>query len=99
MEHTYEGANFKVNTKDLCILNSGTTHSILKHKKYFSDPKPIKTIINIISGPTDLIEGYGKAKIVLLNGTKLFVNDALFSSKSKRNLLSFNDIYLHGYNI
>ena len=99
MEHIYDGADFKVNTGDLCILDSGTTHTILKHKKYFSDLKPTKAIINTILGSIDLIEGYGKANIVLPNGTKLFVNNALFSPKSKRNLLSFNDIYLHGYDI
>ena len=59
--------------------------------------EPTKAIINSISGPIDLIEGTGKASFILPNGTKFFIKDALFSSKSKRNLLSFNDIYLHGY--
>ena len=31
------------------------------------------------------------------NGTNVFIKDALFSPKSKRNLLSFNDIYLYRY--
>ena len=44
-----------------------------------------------------MIEGTGKANFILSNGTKFFIKDALFSPKFKRNLLSFNDIYLHGY--
>ena len=83
-------------TGDICIPDSGTTHTILKCEKYFSYLKPTKAIINTISGPADLIEGTGKASFTLPNGTKFVINDALFSPKSKRNLLSFNDIYRHG---
>lgn len=99
MEHTYDRADFKVNAGDLCILDSGTTHTILKHKRYFSYLKPRKAIINTISGLIDLIKGHRITNLVLPNGTKLFVNDALFSPKAKRNLLSFTDIYLHRYDI
>ena len=84
-------------TGDICISDSGTTHTIHKCEKYFSYLKSTKTIINTISSPTDLIEGTGKASFTLPNGTKFVINDALFSPKSKRNLLSFNDIYRHGY--
>jgi len=44
-----------------------------------------------------LIERTGKASFILPNGTKYFIKDTLISPKYKRNLLSFNDIYLHGY--
>ena len=50
-----------------------------------------------ISGPEDLIEGIGKAEFILPNGTKFVIDEALFSPKSTRNLLSFNDIYRNGY--
>ena len=99
MEHTNEGTISEVNTEDLCILDSGTTHTILKHKKYFSNLKSTNVIINTILGLAYLIEGHEKANFALPNGTKLFINDILFSLKSKRNLLSFNDMYLHGYEI
>ena len=33
----------------------------------------------------------------MINGTKVVINNALYSPKSKRNLLSFNDIYLQAY--
>ena len=92
-----KGADIEVNIEDLCILDIGTTHTILKHKRYFFDLKPTNAIINSISGLIDLIEGHGKAHIVLPSGTSFFINNALFSPKSKRNLLSFNDIYLHEF--
>ena len=36
---------------------------------------------------------------MLSNGTKLCIDDALYSSKSRRNLLSFKDICYNGYHI
>lgn len=84
---------------DICIPDSGTTHTILKNKTYFTEISPTKSVINTISGPADLIEGSGNAMFILPNGTKFVINDALYSPKSKRNLLSFNDIYRQGYDI
>ena len=46
-----------------------------------------------------MIEGYGKANILMPNGTKLRIEVALYSSKSQRNLLSFKDIRSNGYHI
>ena len=83
--------------KDICIPNSGTTHTILKIKKYFTKIFPTKGVINTISGPADLIEGTGNAMVMLPSGTKFVIKKALYSPKSKRNLLSFNDIYSQGY--
>ncbi|GJW15632.1 disease resistance CC-NBS-LRR class family protein [Tanacetum coccineum] len=48
-------------------------------------------------GHVDLIEGIGKANFILPNGTKFLINNVVFSPKSSRNLLSFGDIYLNGY--
>ena len=59
-----DGAKFKVNTGDIYILNSGTMHTILKFKKYFSSLKPTKTLINTISNPIDLVEGTGRTSFV-----------------------------------
>jgi len=83
--------------KDICIPDSGTTHTILKSKKYFNKIFPTKGVINTISSPADLIEGTGNAMFMLPNGTKFVFNNALYYPKSKRNLLSFNDIYNQGY--
>ena len=84
------------NIGDLCIPDSGTTHTILKNRDYFCEIKPTKAVVKIISGLVDLIEGIGKAKFMLSNGTKFIIDEALFSPKSTRNLLSFDDIYRNG---
>jgi GAG-pre-integrase domain len=60
---------------------------------------PTETHINTISGISNLIEGSGRAYILLPEGIKLIINDALYSSKSRRNLLSFKDIRCNGYHI
>jgi hypothetical protein len=60
---------------------------------------PAETRVHIISGISNLIEGSGRACILLPEGTKLIINDALYSSKFRRNLLSFKDIRRNGYNI
>ena len=36
---------------------------------------------------------------MLLNGTRFHINDALYSSKTTRNFLSFKDIGRNGYHI
>ena len=56
-------------------------------------------LTNTISGNTKLIEGSGRANILLPRETKFIIEDALFSTKSQRNLLSFIDICLNGYHI
>ncbi|MFS7999224.1 putative RNA-directed DNA polymerase [Helianthus anomalus] len=91
------GAQEQTNDADICIADSGATHTILKSKKYFYELKPTKGTVDTISGPTNLIEGVGKANLILPNGTKLLIENALFSPKSTRNLLSFKNIYHNGY--
>ena len=53
--------------------------------------------INTILSSTNLIKGFEKANIIFLRRTKFTI--ALFSSQSKRNLLSFKDIRCNGYYI
>ncbi|TYG40666.1 hypothetical protein ES288_D12G111300v1, partial [Gossypium darwinii] len=55
--------------------------------------------INTILGSSKLFEGFGRVIILLPKGTKFFIDDALFSTNSKRNLLSFKDIRINGYHI
>ncbi|TYH06032.1 hypothetical protein ES288_A08G126000v1, partial [Gossypium darwinii] len=55
--------------------------------------------VNTISGNSKLIEGSGRAIILLPKYTKFIIDDALYSTKSQRNLLSFKDIRLNGYHI
>ena len=75
------------------------THTVLKYKKYFSQLSPAETHISTISGTNSLIKGSGRAYILLPEGTRLIINDALYSSKSTRNLLSFKDIRNNGYHL
>ena len=46
-----------------------------------------------------MIKGSGKATIILPKGTKLQIEDALYSNKSSRNLLGFKDIRRNRYHI
>ncbi|KAK8264478.1 hypothetical protein V6Z11_D12G110700 [Gossypium hirsutum] len=55
--------------------------------------------VNTISGSSKLIEGSGRAIILLPKGTKFDIDDVLYSIKSQMNLLSFKDIRLNGYHI
>ena len=73
--------------------------TILCDKKYFSNLTLVPFNVQTISGLVDLIKGSGRAIIVLPNGTKFQINDALYSNKSNQNLLSFKDIRRNGYHI
>ena len=65
---------------------------LLQQKKYFSQLTLAPSNVTIIFGPVNLIEGSGRATIILPGGTILHNQDALYSTQSKRNLLSFKDI-------
>ena len=87
------------NGEDECLVDSGTTNTILKNRKYFYEFHIANANVNTICGTSNLIEGSGKACIVLPKGTHLIINDALYSSRSRRNLLSFKDIRRNGYHL
>ena len=84
---------------DACIADCATTHTILYDKKYFSNLLLVKSNVNTISSPVDLIQGSRKTTIILPRGTKIHINEALYYAKSKQNLLSFKDIRRNGYHI
>ena len=86
-------------TGDICLANCATTHSILQKKKYFSQLTLSPSNVTTISNPVNLIEGFGKATLILPGGTILHLQDALYSTQSKRNLLSFKDIHKNGYHL
>jgi hypothetical protein len=75
-----------------CLADNATTHTLLRDRKYFSNLILIHTSMETISGPTNLIEGRGRAQIILSNGTKFTIVEALYSPRSSRTLLSFKDI-------
>ena len=98
MGHTSK-INSKMNKEDFCPVDSATTHTILKDKNYFKILKLCKANVNTIYGSSNLIEGSRRVIIMLPKGTKLCIDDTLYSSKSSRNLLSFKDIRYNGYHI
>ena len=99
MDPKIEALISKAGDGNLCLVDSATTHTILKEKKFFLTLSPIKVKINTISRSINLIEGSGRATIMLNNETKLSINDTLYSSRSRRNLLSFKDIRKNGYHL
>jgi len=80
-------------------MDSGKTHTILREMKYFQKLTLTEININTISGSANVIEDSGRAYILLSNGTKLDITEALYSSRFRRNLLSFKDICHNGYHI
>ena len=91
--------NFNMNEGDVCLADCATTHTTLREKIYLFDLITTNTSVSTISGISNLIEGSGIANIVLPNGTIFHINDALYSNKSIRKLLSFKDIRINGYHI
>lgn len=92
-------AQDQLNGEELCLADSATTHSILKNKRYFSQLVMKNGNISTISGSANIIEGSGKANILLPWGTQIEISNAFYSPKSQRNLLSFKDIRSNGYHI
>ena len=99
MDPSLELINYMSSIGDACLADCAITHTILRDKKYFSNFTLAQSNIHPISGPVNLIKGSGKATIILPKGTKLQIEDALYSNKSSRNLLSFKDIRRNGYHI
>ena len=54
---------------------------------------------NTILGCVNMIQGSERATIVFPSGTKLNIGDALYSARSKGNLISFKGIYIKEYYI
>jgi hypothetical protein len=88
-----------ISIRDECLVDSGTRNTILKSKKYFSQLSTTKTHVNIISSISNLIESSEIVYILLPEGIKLIINDALYSNKFRKNLLSLKDIRRNGYHI
>ena len=88
-----------MNDGDVCLTDYATMHTILWDKRYFLTLTLTSGNVSTISGTSNLIEGFGRANIMLPKGTRFHINDALYTSKSTRNLLSFRDIRRNGYHI
>ena len=88
-----------MNQGDVCLVDYATTRTILRDKRYFLDLISINVNMSTLSCTGNLIEGSGKANIMLQNRIRFHINDALYSRVSIRNLLSFKDICRNGYHI
>ena len=99
MDPSSELINYMSSVGDACLADYATTHTILRDKKYFSNFTLVQYNVHTILGPVHLIKGSDKSTIILPKGTKLQIEDALYSNKSSRNLLSFKDIRRNGYHI
>ena len=71
-----------MSNENVCLLDSATTHTILKEKKYFSNLVMKMAYVNTILGSTKLIEGSGRVTLLLHGGTILSIDNALYCSKS-----------------
>jgi len=85
--------------EDVCLVDSATTRIIFRDKIYFTILTLKESNVNTISGTANLIKGSGRANIMLSGETKFHSSNVLYSSKFKRNLLSFKDILHNGYHI
>ena len=88
-----------MNDGDICLADCATTHTILQEKTYFLNLIVTNVNLSTISSTSDLIEGSRIANIMILNGIRFYINDALYFSKSTRNFLSFKYICKNGYHI
>ena len=89
----------RICNEDVCLANSASSHTILKSDIYFTHLVPKEEYVNTIIGSGNVIEGSRRAIILFPGGTKFIINNALLSTKSLRNLLSFKDIRRNGYHV
>lgn len=82
-----------------CLVDNVTTHTILHEQHYFTNLIPKKAHLTTFSYPSNIIEGYGKARIMLSNGIILTIKEALYSPCSGRTLMSFRDVRDNQYHI
>lgn len=81
------------------IIDSGTSHTILKQSKYFDVITPSSRSITTIAGPNNIEEGKGNATIILPGGTKIIAPAAIYAPKATQNLISFQDIRANNFQL
>jgi hypothetical protein len=84
---------------EICLVDIGTTNTILRETRYFQTLAKKNGNIMTIAGSNAHIVGTGSATLVLPMGSQIFVKDALLYPDSKRTLLSFKDIRVNGFHI
>ena len=61
----------KIFDEKIYLIDSATTHTILRNKRYFSNSNLIKAYMNTISGSVDLIKSTRRSMIILTKEIKL----------------------------
>lgn len=84
---------------ELCLVESGTTNSILREIKYFQALKKREGKVLTIAGRDTVIFGSGRATITLPMDTQITIEDALLYPDSTHTLLSYRDIRQIGFHI
>ena len=87
--------------KSDCLIDSGTTHAILKDKHFFTavDVRDRPSSIKTLGGTCEIAEGSGEADLVLPNGTVIRVDNAIYAPRASRNLLGFADLRKNGFHL
>lgn len=81
-----------INDRYMYFGDCKATHTLLKYQKYFFHLILGEAHIQTIFVSTKLIEVFGKDNIISPEGTRFIVNNALFSIKYQKDLLSFKSI-------
>ena len=76
----------------LYLVDSATTHTILKDKKFFHTLTKKRRSVTTIAIVNVLIVGSRRASLILPMSIKLIIDDVLLYPQSTRTLLSFKDI-------
>ena len=83
----------------LCLVDSVTTHTILKDIKLFHTLTKKRGSVTTIANDNVLIVGSGRASLILHMGTRLIIGDALLYPQSTRTLINFKNIQSNGFHI
>jgi len=67
------------NDDDICLIDSATTHTILKSNKFFSCLVMREVNVSTISNTTNIIEGSRRTIILLPRGTRLHIKNTYYS--------------------
>ena len=85
-----------LDSPDTALLDSATTHSILRHPDYFQfkhSDFPWQTCeLTTIAGKRNLKFKEGRTKLLLPRGTSITLAQAMYAPAAPRNLISYKDL-------
>jgi hypothetical protein len=85
--------------KEMCLVDSCTTNTILRETKYFQTlTKRMGNILTVVGRDTCIV-GSRKTTIILPMGTQVIIENALLYPDSTHTLLSYRDIRKNGLHI